>query len=230
MQADKSGMLRTALQWPGKVVLKHAIGDAPFTIISNDCFGAEVYRWLDRAYNTPFVGLMIMAPCYLDLLENFEPLMKLNISFIQHSKYKGMNEFRARNSNYPLGLLGASELHFLHYKSEADAAEKWVRRRDRMDWKSLRFKFSMEKDYAVIHHAYRFNAFTSSPKICIGSKPIEGISCFTQIPNLVEDGAAAFQQSLRYINIPTWLKSGRTTLDNPLEIMRAIILNKSLKW
>ena len=52
-----------------------------FTIISNDCWGAEVYIDTNTQYLTPFVGLMLMAPCYIKLLQNLEIIKSKQLTF-----------------------------------------------------------------------------------------------------------------------------------------------------
>lgn len=50
--------------------LSSRIEDRNFTIISNNCWGGELYKELNLAYNTPFIGLFIYAPCYIKMLKN----------------------------------------------------------------------------------------------------------------------------------------------------------------
>ena len=35
------------------------LNDKPFVIISDNCWGAEVFQWYGRPYNTPFIGMFI---------------------------------------------------------------------------------------------------------------------------------------------------------------------------
>ena len=46
------------------------------TIISNNCWGGFVYQKFNLQYRTPFVGLFIFAPDYIELLENFDTLIE----------------------------------------------------------------------------------------------------------------------------------------------------------
>lgn len=58
-----------------------------FVIVSNNCWGAEIYKRLELEYNTPFVGLMIYGPDYIKLLENFDYYIDRELSFISVSKW-----------------------------------------------------------------------------------------------------------------------------------------------
>jgi len=100
----------------------------PFTIISNNCWGGDIYQALKLPYNTPFIGLFINAPCYIKLLKAPEYYLNLNLTFTKQSKYKNINA----KPGYPIGLLDDIEIHFLHNKSEDEAYQKWYRRLKRM--------------------------------------------------------------------------------------------------
>ena len=97
-----------------------------FVIVSNNCWGGEIYKWYNKPYNSPFVGLFIYSPCYLKLLSNFNHYILQNLIFQKKSNY--FNE----KVNYPIAKLNDIEIHFLHYKSKQEAEEKWKRRAKRM--------------------------------------------------------------------------------------------------
>ena len=47
-----------------------------------------------------------------------------------------------KNRICPIGILNDVEIVFLHYKSEEEAKEKWDRRKARINWDNIIFKFS----------------------------------------------------------------------------------------
>ncbi|TXG39203.1 DUF1919 domain-containing protein [Seonamhaeicola maritimus] len=102
------------------------LGEKPFVVISNNCWGGALYRWYKRPYNSPFVGLFLYGPCYMKMLSNFEHYIKQELIFIDNSKYPD------REKTYPLALLDDVEVHFTHYDSELEAKTKWERRVSRM--------------------------------------------------------------------------------------------------
>ena len=104
------------------------LADKPFVIISNNCWGGEVYQWYQRPYNSPFIGLFIYGPCYHKLLNNFDHYMDQPLEFIEKSKYPEPH----RDWEYPIARLDDIEIHFSHYKSKEEALEKWERRKRRM--------------------------------------------------------------------------------------------------
>lgn len=103
------------------------LASIPFVIVSNNCWGFQVYQLLGRFYNTPFVGVFIYPKCYLKLIENFPGIQAERLLFSNHSRY-----FEAK-AKYPIGILFQDvEIHFLHETDESVAANKWHRRVDRM--------------------------------------------------------------------------------------------------
>lgn len=97
-----------------------------FVIIANNCWGGEIYSWFKRPYNSPFVGLYLHGPCFVRLLSNFNHYMSKDLKFVNSTAYSAIVP------NYPVAILDDVEIHFLHYKSEDEAREKWTRRTSRM--------------------------------------------------------------------------------------------------
>jgi uncharacterized protein (DUF1919 family) len=54
--------------------------DKNFVIISDNCWGGEVYQWFKRPYNSPFIGLFLNGPCYIKLLSNFDYYMNQELN------------------------------------------------------------------------------------------------------------------------------------------------------
>lgn len=112
---------------------------ASFTVVSNDCWSAEIYRYLNRPYNTPFVGLFLYGPDYARLLGDLDRNVRGPLDF-------GSSRWVSAPT-YPVGLLADEiEIHFLHYGSAEQARDTWHRRSARMDWDELRIKLSTGKE------------------------------------------------------------------------------------
>lgn len=154
------------------------IKEDDFTIISNNCWGTFIYKKFGLAYQSPFINLMIFAPDYIELLENFSVELLSQISFIEHKDSKHKDEMLKLNiygENYPIGILDNQyELHFLHYHSAADAKDKWLRRVDRMNVNKLIFKFS-DGDKFEDDMAKRFDNLNFENKVCFTAKEYNGL-------------------------------------------------------
>jgi uncharacterized protein (DUF1919 family) len=113
-----------------------------FSIISNNCLAGNIYRRFRLPYQSPTVGLFFFSPDYLNFLERFDYYLEQPLSFTKVSKYAWVNESQ-KTKPYPIGLLGNDlEIHFLHYKTEQEATEKWIRRIQRINFDNLFFIYS----------------------------------------------------------------------------------------
>jgi len=70
-----------------------------FVLISRNCWGGQVYQWLNLPYNTPFVGLFLFGPCYMKLLRDFDKYMAMDIDRrgITEENIKEFHQMNFRN-------------------------------------------------------------------------------------------------------------------------------------
>jgi len=205
------------LNWVGVFILRKSITDKKFCIISNDCYGGELYRWLKLPYNTPFIGLMIMIPCYLKLIQNLKEYLSYPLVFINLSKYDEMIIFRQQNNFYPIALLNDVEIHFLHYDSQQEALNTWNKRIKRINYNNLYFKISIDKDYGEKVHLQEFELLPFKNKLSVSNMQYNFSSINHKIPNNVLDATVTFRLSLKYINIIGWLNRKGTNFHNLYE-------------
>jgi len=200
----------------GRYLQKKRTKSNDFTIISNDCWGAEVYRYLGLQYNSPFVGLFIMAPCYIKLLQNFEENIHATLSFIDKSKYELNNKTRAKKNNkYPIGLInGDIEIHFLHYSSENEALDNWTRRIERINFNRLFIKFDCGKDLCSYEHIKAFENLPFQNKLCLSPQIYPEFKSNIFIKNWESDGAKMFLKTLKVFDVIGWINNN--TIKNPL--------------
>lgn len=140
-----------------------------FSIISNNCFGGIVYRNNHLPYNSPTVGLFFMAEDYIKFIYNLnyylnQDLIEVNINNSKHLKYLKKIKY-----NSPIGKLGDIEIMFMHYSTFEEAKEKWNRRKHRINYNRLIFKFS-EQNECKYEHLKKFKEFEAKNKICFTHK------------------------------------------------------------
>jgi len=187
-----------------------------FILLSNNCWGYEIYRALGRQYNTPFVGLFLFPECYVRFLENFEKCIYLPLGFTKTSKYVK----ECTSITYPIGLLNNDiEIHFLHYSSESEALEKWSRRIGRLkrDIKSnvpIFVKFC-DRDCCSKEQLSMFHSLPFENKLSIGVNPLSAANHLCQ-PKMkasegvfVLDGLSLYRKRYHYFDISCWLSKGR---------------------
>lgn len=159
---------------PKAAILRWLAGGEPFTIVSNNCWGAHVYQALGIPYATPFVGLFIPPKSYLRLLDRFDELIAADLTFTDRSESADVNAWRAREGlSYPIGRLGdCVEIDFQHYESEADAREKWRRRCARIvaDPHRRFFKFD-DREGAEPGDIAAFAKKPLANKVCFTARP-----------------------------------------------------------
>ncbi|GAC1614705.1 MAG: hypothetical protein NVS4B5_03630 [Vulcanimicrobiaceae bacterium] len=47
-----------------------------FTVVSNDCWGAEVYKDLNLPFQTPLIGTFLAGPCYMRLVSDCSRILR----------------------------------------------------------------------------------------------------------------------------------------------------------
>jgi uncharacterized protein (DUF1919 family) len=206
-------------------MLRSRLRSRDFTIVSNNCWGAHIYQQLGAPYQTPFVGAFLAPACYVTLVTNFRGYLSQPLQFIDRSRHEYINAFRnERRWCYPIGRLGgAVEVQFLHYKSEAEAAEKWKRRVERVsaDDSRLFFKFC-DRDGCTPDQLAAFDAAPVAHKVCFVSRPMPHLSNAVYIPGSqsgqVPDGLHLSRVSPSYFDAASWINGsdGRPRWWRPL--------------
>lgn len=151
---------------------KIGLKNRTFSIVSNNCWGGQVYKKYNLPFNSPFIGLFIFCEDYLKLLENFKYYMNVDLIFIEASKSKYSEKLKEYKifGTYPIGVIAEEiEIHFLHYKTEKEALKKWNKRKKRINYENLIIKIS-DKDLATYELLKKFDKLNYENKICFSSK------------------------------------------------------------
>lgn len=212
----KRNAKKTLIDWRDQIFSIYEriqLKDSSYLIISNNCWGYELYGSTGCEYNTPFIGLFMMPECYLQLLENFETYINSELTFLPKSKYH--EQPRA----YPVGTLGNGlEIHFLHYASESEAKQKW-------NCRMLRLKTAMASKISIfvkmcdcegcsLEHLERFHALPFNNKLSIGLLKINHpshlyVPCLRHsLTGKLIDGAKLFKKRYAYFDITHWILTG----------------------
>lgn len=162
------------------------IKNTDFTIISNNCWGGFIYQMLKLPYNTPTIGLFMYASDYLEFCANIKYYLNKDMEFIEHNESKYYNELKNNiKRKYPIGKIDDIEIHFLHYSTKDEAADKWKRRSKRINWNKIIFKFS-QRDLCTKEDILKFNNLKYKNKICFTYE--ENIKNTIYIPELKDIG------------------------------------------
>lgn len=161
-----------------------AVIDQDTTIISSNCFAGRIMQDLGMQYNSPTLGLYFWAPDYIEFLSQLKYyLTEARIEFVDHSKYPlGDQRRKAWRHWYPIGRLdGKVEIHFLHYYSEEEAAEKWYRRAGRVNWDKL-LVIGMEQNLCTLDEIKAFDKLPFKNKYFFSSKELPELKSNCYIP------------------------------------------------
>lgn len=156
-----------------------------FSIISNNCWGGLVYQYFGLPYTSPTIGLFFMDDDYIKFLECLDYYIEQPLKFISIEKSRYKRKLQSESTmkvNYPIALLDDIEVHFLHYKSEKEAKEKWNKRVKRLNRDRLLIKMSQRfLDSQEILD--RFESLPFKNKICFTEHKREN-PIFITIPKL----------------------------------------------
>lgn len=186
-----------------------------FAIVSNNCWGGSNYQWLNKPYNSPFIGLFMYGPCYLKLLQNFDFYMGQQLLFVDVSKYED------REKTYPVGLLDDVEVHFTHYKDSTEAQLKWERRKSRLQAlksKGNLFFMICDRERVDTEIIKEFHKLPFENKLSFGALPIDGLKDCEHVKiyerpksknPIVPNGRKLFKLSFLYVDLVHWFNSGK---------------------
>lgn len=144
------------------------------SIISSNCFAGRIMQDVGMEYNSPTLGLYFWAEDYVEFLSHLRYyLTEAKIEFVEHSKHAlGNNRRKNWEHWYPIGVLdGKVEIHFLHYHTEKEAADKWYRRASRVNWNNLLI-IAMEQNLCTEQCIRDFDKLPFERKIFFSSKDI----------------------------------------------------------
>jgi uncharacterized protein (DUF1919 family) len=206
--------LRTLSRYSREAYERLRLGERSIVLVSNNCWGYELYQALRREYSTPFVGLYVYPECYLSLLKAKFPDRLALTGFVASSRYSELTPA------YPVGVLAdGEELHFLHYRTPEEAQLKWTRRLERMrralDRSDSVLAVKMcDRDGCEPRHLAAFHELPYRTKLSIGittSAQRQHIA----VPRLLDrdgrsviDGRSLYRKRYRYFDITEWLIAG----------------------
>ena len=200
-------------------VLRRRVTDRTFSIVSSNCWGGTLYQQLRLPYTSPFVGLFLYPPCFVKMLENLRACIESPLRLVDESQYPIANEMRRLKLRYPIGIIGPGvELHFVHYPDPVEAAAKWNRRCQRINWQNLRVAYT-ERELSRPDLIERFDALPYEHKVCFASKPRPAQTSFVWIEECFDRPYVTDLMKYRFLykrrfDVADWLNggTGRATL------------------
>lgn len=136
------------------------------SIISNNCWGGVFYNLHKAKFNSPTIDLFFMAEDYIKFVKNLKYYMSLQMKFVslQDSKHHKHLENRKYGFTFPIGVLDDIEIMFMHYKTEKEVVESWERRKKRINYDNIIFKFN-DQNLCEDKHLLEFDKLPLENKI-----------------------------------------------------------------
>lgn len=151
------------------------IKNKQLTIISNNCWGGIFYRNNNLEYLSPTLGLFFMAEDYIKFVYDLKHYINSELKFISIEESKHKDYLYKLNYKSPIGKIDDIEIMFLHYKDEQEAFEKWERRKQRINWDNILYKFS-DQNRCTFKEIKAFSELPVKNKLLFTSRRYEGIN------------------------------------------------------
>lgn len=181
-----------------------------FSIISNNCWGAHVYRKYQIPYNSPTIGMYFFPTEYIKFLSGLRRYCRMPLKVVPASESKYYDYLCSiQQQNVLIGFLDDVEIVLLHYKTAEEAQEKWERRCQRINFSHLLIKNSMQNGMTN-EQLSLFNNLKYKHKICFVSPPTAKSSKYVieyqddYLNDQILDDIIHFD---RYINLTNWINS-----------------------
>lgn len=101
------------------------------TIISMNCTGGILSHDLGLKFLSPTVNLFMRAEDFIKFCENLKYYLSID-NFVECKESDVIG-----NRTYPIAYLGDLTLFLVHYRSVAEAEEKWNERKKRINWDNI---------------------------------------------------------------------------------------------
>lgn len=173
------------------------------TLICNNCVAGVIYSDFKHQFTSPTINLYFFQRDFLKFCNNLRYYCQLPLVETSSSKYGTFD--------YPIGLLGDLEVHFMHYSSFESAQESWLKRVDRMKWNNIRiidiaretWEDELLDDFAKI--PYPKVLFLNYKTTNENTVYVDVYKDKKEVGEMIGDGKVWYY----YLNILEFLKTGR---------------------
>lgn len=114
--------------------MRSGIENTTMTFLCPNCTGGILFHDLGLKFQLPTVNLMLLQSDFIKFAADMDHYLNKELEFFSHPEY-----------SYSCAYLGDIVIHFTHYKTEEEAAEKWYERAKRINKNNL-FIFAVERD------------------------------------------------------------------------------------
>lgn len=146
------------------------------TFLCPNCIGGILFHDLGLQFRSPTVNSMMFQRDFVKFVLNLDHYLEQKLCFFAHPEY-----------NFPCAKLDDITVHFTHYHTEAEAAEKWKTRTARMDRENL-FIFLTERDGLTEDEIRSLAGIKARGLVVFTANSYPDIPYALQIPKYAPDG------------------------------------------
>lgn len=187
-----NGIIAKARGVVQKQKLRSRLKSKDFSIISNNCWGSFIYQKYGIKYQSPTAGLFILGHDFVKLCAKWEWYFAQKLEFIPFESsafYSSLHGVKP----YPVAKLADIEVYFMHYATEAEAAEKWYRRIERINPDKIIFKLSQREECSK-EDVVAFMNLPLKNKVCFSYDSVQGAILVPELKGFSGDEQPLLEQ------------------------------------
>lgn len=191
--------------------MRAALTNTTPTFLCPNCIGGILFHDLGLQFQSPTVNLMMFQTDFAKFVLNMDHYLALELAFFQHPDY-----------SFPCARLGDITIHFTHYHTEEEAAQKWAERSARIDRDNL-FVFLEERDSLTREDMLQLGQIHARGLVIFTANAYPDIPYALQIPKYASDGkvgnvlAKSYWDDSReyekYFDFVKWFNEGNGAFD-----------------
>lgn len=156
--------------------MREALTNTTPTFLCPNCIGGILFHDLGLQFRSPTVNLMMLQTDFVKFVLHMEDYLAQKLSFFKHPEY-----------DFPCARLGDITLHFTHYHTEEEAAQKWAERTARIDRDNL-FVFLEERDGLTRKEMLQLGSIHARGLVIFTANAYPDIPYVLQISKYASDG------------------------------------------
>ena len=156
--------------------LRKELKNTTATFLCPNCIGGILFHDLGLQFRSPTVNLMMLQTDFAKFVLALDKYLDMDLI-----------PYHSEEHSCPCGKLGDLTIHFTHYKSFQEGAEKWAQRAHRIDWDNL-FIFLMERDGLTYEQIKSLASVKARGLVVFTAHPYPDIPYALYIPQYASDG------------------------------------------
>jgi uncharacterized protein (DUF1919 family) len=201
----KKKILRAKLNL-GLTYEAYRLPERPFSIISDDCWGGQIYRYHKLPYLTPTVGLQILHSDFINFIKNLK-----KPDFLDFQEVDLTHKYPAIRNPYALLLC-------VHYENAKNAIDAFQRRYARIVWDNIFYKIDFGKPWYSQDDVNEWNSMALPKSIALTYRGMRKRGALSgpihnevRLQHWWRSGTTMYFASRRYFDLMGFLGNGKIT-------------------